>query len=55
MELDKVLSFLSEYAECPYCGSKYVGKESGSLEVTATRIRRTCNCGWSVELKESKA
>lgn len=54
MELDKVITFLKEYAECPYCGSQYVGPESGSLEVSALRIKRSCNCGWSVELKESR-
>lgn len=42
------------YAACPKCGCEVVGNGKGTMEcdTKAGYFKRTCACGWSVELQE---
>ena len=54
MNLIDAVELLRKYAVCPKCGSDMVGGDSGTWECD-TRIgyfKRTCRCGWGVEVKE---
>lgn len=43
------------YAACPKCGCEVIGNGKGALEcdTSAGTFRRTCSCGWSVEVREN--
>ena len=42
------------YAACPKCGCDAIGNGKGTLEVDTSigYFKRTCHCGWFVEVKE---
>lgn len=45
---------IEKYGKCPNCGCETIGNGTGTLEVD-TEIgffKRTCFCGWVVEIKE---
>ncbi len=48
----KTVELLRKYSECPNCGSDKLGNGSGSVEVDDYTFKRTCKCGWSIEVKE---
>lgn len=57
MNLLKALELMKKYdGPCPECGNEYVGNGAGTFEITEDTLRRTCKCGWKVEVKvdESK-
>lgn len=48
----KVALLVTKYAECPECGNSKVGNGQGTCEVEHGIFKRTCKCGWKVEVKE---
>ena len=42
------------YAACPKCGCEVIGNGKGTLEADTSigYFKRTCHCGWFVEVKE---
>lgn len=55
MLITKAVELLGLYAKCPKCNSEYIGVGDGSLEITNDTFRRTCKCGWTVEVREGEA
>ena len=57
MTISNVLELMEKYAKCPKCGCETIGNGTGTFEVDTTQgkgyFKRTCHCGWSVEIKES--
>ena len=51
------IELMDKYAKCPVCGCETVGNGTGTLEVdtAAGYFKRTCRCGWCVEIKEAEA
>ena len=45
-----------KYCTCPVCGCDRVGGGLGTIEVDTEKqyFKRTCHCGWEVEVKEGK-
>ena len=54
MNLVDACELIKKYTYCPNCGSETVGAGKGSIEVdTATGyFKRTCACGWYIEISE---
>jgi hypothetical protein len=48
----KSVELLRKYSKCKNCGSEDVGNGEGSVEINEDTFKRTCKCGWSVEIKE---
>ena len=46
---------MEQYAVCPECGNEFIGNGKGTMEfdTEAGYFKRTCHCGWSVEIKGS--
>jgi hypothetical protein len=55
MKLTKAVELMEKYSKCQACGSEMIGNGAGTLEVTDNMFRRTCKCGWKIEIKEDKA
>jgi len=53
MNAMKSVELLRKYSKCADCGSDALGNGSGSVEITDNTFKRTCKCGWSVEVDES--
>ena len=55
MNLIEAISLMKKYAECPKCGCAVVGNDKGTFEcdTQAGYFKRTCSCGWHVEINES--
>ena len=51
MNLPTAIEMINKYAVCPQCGSEYVGNGEGVLEIEDNTFKRSCKCGWSVEIK----
>jgi hypothetical protein len=51
MKLTKAVELMEKYAKCQECGSEMIGDGAGTLEVNEDVFRRTCKCGWSIEVK----
>ncbi|EEM10541.1 DUF3797 domain-containing protein [Bacillus pseudomycoides] len=47
------LKLTRKYAECPECGNDKVGNGEGALEINDDIFKRTCKCGWNIEVKEN--
>ena len=47
---------MNKYGKCPKCGCETVGNGTGTLEVDTEigYFKRTCHCGWYIEIKEDK-
>lgn len=45
---------MEQYAVCPECGCAVIGNGKGTLECDTEKgyFKRTCYCGWKVEIKE---
>lgn len=54
MNASKIMEF---YAACPECGCEAIGNGKGTLECDtgAGYFKRTCRCGWYVEVQEGIA
>jgi hypothetical protein len=39
---------------CPKCDNTYIGYDEGSLEINDDNFKRTCKCGWSIEIIEKE-
>jgi hypothetical protein len=51
MNLQRTAELLREYSKCQHCGNEVVGNGEGTLEVTDDTFKRTCKCGWNIEVK----
>jgi len=49
----KTVELLRKYNKCPKCGSDALGNGEGTLEVKEDTFRRTCKCGWDIEVNAS--
>lgn len=56
MTLRDACALMEKYAECPRCGCAVVGSGQGTLECDTEQgyFKRTCQCGWSVEVKDGE-
>lgn len=54
MTIQQLMEVAEKYAVCPECGCEYVGNGKGTLEFDTSvgYFKRTCHCGWSVEIKD---
>ena len=54
MNLIEACALMRKYAECPKCGCETIGNGTGTLEVDteAGYFKRSCQCGWYIEIKE---
>lgn len=52
MNAFKSFKLMDKYAKCASCGSEYIGNGDGTLVVDVT-LKRTCKCGWSIEVDEN--
>lgn len=55
MRLLKAVRLINEYAICRECGNGNIGNGEGSIIAEGSMFRRTCKCGWSVEVKDEEA
>lgn len=53
MEFDKALKYLSQYAECPKCHSRYLGEAHGEMKLEGDKFIRTCRCGFKIVIDEN--
>lgn len=54
MNAAKVYELLIKYAKCPECGCDTIGNDTGTIEIKEGCFKRTCPCGWSIEVKEDE-
>ena len=52
MDAWKAAKLMRKFNKCEDCGSEKIGNGEGTLEVQDDTFKRTCKCGWSVEVKE---
>jgi hypothetical protein len=52
MKLIKSIGLLKKYSVCPECGNEHIGNGEGTLEIEENLFRRTCKCGWIVEIRD---
>jgi len=50
----KTIELLGKYSVCPNCGNQNVGNGEGTLDIGDDIFKRTCKCGWSIEIKEDE-
>lgn len=50
MNIVKSIELMRKYNGCPECGSDVVGNGEGTLEIEDDTFKRTCKCGWSIEV-----
>ncbi|MEH7116137.1 DUF3797 domain-containing protein [Neobacillus vireti] len=50
MDALKAVELLNKFNNCPKCGSEKVGDQEGSVEIHDDKFKRTCKCGWSIEV-----
>lgn len=53
MNAVKTVELLRKYARCKECSSQALGNGEGSVMVTDNTFKRTCKCGWSIEVNYS--
>lgn len=48
------MEFMNKYAKCPECGCEVVGNGKGTFECDTFKgyFKRTCHCGWFIEVTE---
>ncbi|MGG3987310.1 DUF3797 domain-containing protein [Bacillus smithii] len=42
---------IKKYLKCSKCGSDKIGDGEGMLEIDDDTFKRSCKCGWTVEIK----
>lgn len=54
MTIMDLVNLTNKYGECPKCGCNTIGNGTGTIEADTEigYFKRTCQCGWSVEVKE---
>ena len=52
MNARKSFQLMEKYAKCRDCGNGYIGAGEGTISVDVT-FKRTCKCGWSIEVNEN--
>lgn len=55
MTIDDAIQLTVQYSRCPNCGCDTIGGGTGTLEID-TEIgcfKRTCQCGWSIDINTS--
>ena len=54
MNLVDVCELMRKYTECPKCGCDTIGAGTGTIDIDtrAGYFKRTCQCGWYVEISE---
>lgn len=54
MTIQDSVKLMELYAVCPKCGCETVGNGKGTLECDTSTgyFKRTCGCGWGVEVQE---
>lgn len=55
MNIVDACDLMLRYTVCPKCGCETVGGGTGTIEIdtAAGYFKRTCQCGWSIEIKET--
>lgn len=48
----KSVSLMKKYANCKQCGNDLVGNGEGVLLIEDEIFKRSCKCGWSIEVDE---
>ncbi|ACM16014.1 TPA: DUF3797 domain-containing protein [Bacillus cereus] len=51
MDAWKSVQLLRKYAACQECGNENVGNGEGTVEIQDDTFKRTCKCGWEIEVK----
>lgn len=54
MDINNTLKLLNKYGKCPNCGEERLGNGYGTLSIDDFDFKRTCKCGFSVEVKVDK-
>ena len=56
MTLTKAIALGMQYEKCPKCGCDCIGGGKGTLEIDTEigYFKRSCHCGWSVEIGERR-
>ncbi len=54
MTFDDAHKLTVKHAKCPRCGCETIGGGTGTLEIDTEigYFKRTCKCGWSIEIHE---
>ncbi|WP_084146722.1 DUF3797 domain-containing protein [Paenibacillus wynnii] len=50
MKFKKAVELSERYANCAECGNENVGNGQGTVRIEGNMFRRTCKCGWKVEV-----
>ncbi|WP_082866948.1 DUF3797 domain-containing protein [Paenibacillus elgii] len=48
----KAVRLMRKYENCKDCGNDLIGDGEGTLEINGDTFKRSCKCGWSIEVKE---
>jgi len=48
----KSIELIRKYATCPECGNELIGNGQGTLDIDKDTFKRTCKCGWEIEVKD---
>ena len=54
MNVIDYLKIAKKYINCPNCGNDKIGNGEGTLNVDEDTYRRTCKCGFEVEVKTGR-
>ncbi|MEV2407379.1 DUF3797 domain-containing protein [Paenibacillus larvae] len=46
---------MRKYSYCKECGSDQIGNGEGTLIIEDHIFKRSCKCGWSIEVNEYEA
>ncbi|MGG4447611.1 DUF3797 domain-containing protein [Brevibacillus porteri] len=49
----KSVQLMRKYANCKECGNDKVGNSEGALLIEDDIFKRSCKCGWSIEVDEN--
>ena len=54
MDIFDLIEYTKKWAVCPKCGCDTIGNGTGTIEADTNvgYFKRTCKCGWSIEVKE---
>mgnify|MGYP003292575402 CR=1 FL=1 len=55
MTLLESIDLMQRYAKCPKCGCEVVGNGKGAVKCDTEKgyFKRTCSCGWCVEVTDN--
>ncbi|HFK1435690.1 MULTISPECIES: DUF3797 domain-containing protein [Bacillus cereus group] len=48
----KSVQLLRKYSKCKKCGNDKIGSGESTVEIQDDTFKRTCKCGWEVEVNE---